>query len=117
MLPLFLALALGLPACAVGPTSRDAPMRSPTLDYREPAVTTADGQVLGVDGVPPEDKLRTSPRVGTGGFVPADMPASIERIRPQRAHVPPADDAICGVLGVRPDVLLRRCPISTGPSL
>jgi hypothetical protein len=33
-------------------------MRSPTLDYREPAVTTADRQALGVDGVAPDDRLR-----------------------------------------------------------
>jgi hypothetical protein len=110
-MPLILALALGLPACAVGPTSRDAPMRSPTVDYPDPAVTTADGQVLGVDGVPPEDKLRTSPRAGTGGLVPADMPASIERVRPHRATYGPPTirSAACWALAPRSGSAAARC--------
>jgi hypothetical protein len=98
------------------------PMRSPTsptVDYPDPAVTTADRQVLGVDGVPPEDKLRTSPRVGSSGVVPApaDVPASVERRRGRRRPEPAVEDPICGVLGVRSDVLQRRCPTPTGPSL
>src|ERR1700678_2609018 len=66
-LPLLLGL-LGTACAAVGPSQGEAPMRSPTLDYPEPPVQTANGRVLGADGMRPEDKLRTSPRLGSGGF-------------------------------------------------
>jgi hypothetical protein len=85
--------------------------RSPTLDYPPPAAETADGRVIGVDGMRPEDKLRTSPGVGLGGLTPAASPASFDR----RPRWPSPElherviDPICGVLGVRAAVWRRRC--------
>jgi hypothetical protein len=37
--------------------ARNAPLRSPTLDYGPPAPTTSDGQVVGVDRKAPGDTL------------------------------------------------------------
>jgi len=114
LLPLlFVAL---MPACAAfGATTAEPPMRSPTLDYSPPDVESADGQVLGADGMRMEDKLHTSPRVGSGGVTPADVPALIERPRPEPAIEEP--DPICAVLGVSDNVREQRCPLSTGPLL
>jgi hypothetical protein len=112
---LFLPLLLGLlgPACAaVGPSQGEAPMRSPTLDYPEPPVQTANGRVLGADGMRVEDKLRTSPRLGSGGFTPAEAPASIEKRRPE--PVDETEDPICEALGVRRVVRRERCHTKTG---
>jgi hypothetical protein len=116
-MPFFLPLGLALTACAVGPSSGDAPMRSPTLDYREPAVTTADGQVLGVDGVPPDDTLRRSPRVGSEGVLPADAPATLEGRAPQGAPAVPAEAVFCSALGVRAEIRQRLCPMPATPDL
>ena len=33
---------------------------------------------MGADGVPPSEKLKTGPRVGSEGIVPADQPAQPE---------------------------------------
>ena len=113
--PVLLLLLSGLAsACSVGAVSAAPALRSPTLDYAPPPQQTADGQVLGVDGVPPEDKLRTSPRVGSGGVTPADSPASIERRNewPSRELREPLEDPICRVLGVRASVWRRRCRAS-----
>jgi hypothetical protein len=113
-LPLLLWLLV--PACAaVGPSRGEARMRSPTLDYPLPPVQTADGQVLGADGMRVEDKLRTSLRFGSGGVTPAEVPASIEKRRPEPAGRP--EDPICEVLGVRRAVRRERCPTRTTPSL
>jgi hypothetical protein len=114
LLPLFLVLLA--PACAAfGSSQGEPPMRSPTLDYPEPPVETADGQILGADGMRVEDKLRTSPRIGSGGVTPAEAPASIEKRRPEPASE--AEDPICEVLGVRRAVLRERCPGRTTPNL
>jgi hypothetical protein len=83
-------------------------MRSPTLDYPLPEVQTADGHVLGADGMRVEDKLRTSPRVGSEGLTPADVPALIER--DHHAPYDEIEDPICEVLGVRRVVRRARCP-------
>ena len=92
-------------------------MRSPTLDYPLPDVQTADGHPLGADGMRIEDKLRTSPRLGSGGFTPAEVPASIEKPRPEPARrvEDPIEDPVCKVLGVRRAVLRERCPGRTAP--
>jgi hypothetical protein len=53
----------GLAAC--GGANPDGPVRSPTLDYRPPPPTTAEGKPVGADGVRPEDKLEEGPATGT----------------------------------------------------
>jgi len=79
---LFLPLAASLAAACnayVGPASGEAPMRSPTLDYPLPDQQTVDGHAIGADRMRIEDKLETSPRVGTNGLTPAATPGPIER--------------------------------------
>ena len=71
ILPLFLTLAAG--GCTVA-SGGNTPTRSPSLDYALPPAQTADGQILGVDGVPPENRLRESPRLGSGIATPAGPP-------------------------------------------
>jgi hypothetical protein len=61
-----------------GAPAGEGGMRSPSLDYAPLAQTTADGQVVGADGVRPEDELRMSPRVGTDGVSPSQSPQTIE---------------------------------------
>ncbi len=85
-------------------------MRSPTLDYPPPPVQTADGQVLGADGMRVEDKLHTSPRVGSGGVTPAEVPASIEKLRPESEPKEAAQDPLCDVLAMNAATWIRRCP-------
>lgn len=46
----------------------DAPLRSPSLDYRPPSPTTSDGRVVGVDNKPPEDHIAEGP--SNKGFAP-----------------------------------------------
>lgn len=59
------AVLLGAICLACGSSNSDAPLRSPTLDYRPPPPVTADGEVVGADGVPPGDKLEEGPGGGT----------------------------------------------------
>lgn len=73
-----LALSTWLIACGGSPPAEKAPPRSPTTDYPHPAARTADGQVVGADGTPPEDRLRAGPKVGTGGVTPAERPGGPE---------------------------------------
>jgi hypothetical protein len=47
---------------------RNAPLRSPTLDYGHPTPTTSDGQVVGVDRKAPGDTLAES--ATSGGLAP-----------------------------------------------
>jgi hypothetical protein len=48
---------------------------SPTHDHRPPATDPGDGEVIGADRVPAEEKLETGPRLDTGeGVKPADQP-------------------------------------------
>ncbi len=100
-------------ACAAGPSAGESPMRSPTLDYPDPAVETADGRVLGADGVRVEDKLRSGPRIGTEGVVPSEGPAKVQR-RPEPEMAFP-EDPLCKVLGVRDVVQIARCSTTAKP--
>jgi hypothetical protein len=52
-------------AVACGGTQAEAPLRSPSQDYRPPPPNTADGKVVGADGVPPGDRLEEGAQVGT----------------------------------------------------
>ena len=58
----FALLALGCQRAA------DAPLRSPTKDYPLPPPQTSDGQVVGADNRPPEDRLEEG--VSSGGPAP-----------------------------------------------
>jgi hypothetical protein len=53
-LSLGILLALGSLGCQ---RAADAPVRSPSQDYPLPPPQTSDGQVVGVDNRPPEDRL------------------------------------------------------------
>jgi hypothetical protein len=110
-----LLVVLLAPGCAIfgpsaGASANEAPMRSPTLDYPPPPVQTADGQILGADGMSTEDKLRTSPRVGSGGVTPADVPAFVEKASPEPRSPDEVDDPICNVLAMNVRTWIRRCP-------
>jgi len=62
---LLVTLCGGL-AAACGSSNPDAPLRSPTLDYRPPPPATAgDGEVVGADGVSPQDRLEEGPSAGS----------------------------------------------------
>lgn len=113
LLPLLIVLLA--PACAAfGSSAGSAPMRSPSLDYAQAPVETADGQILGADGVPPEDKLRQSPRVGSGGVTPADVPATIEKRRPEpRDQI---EDPLCNGLAMNDAARIERCPAHARPN-
>jgi hypothetical protein len=56
------ALMLASAASGCAPKApADRPMRSPSLDYPTPPAQTSDGRVLGADGKPPADTLKTGP--------------------------------------------------------
>ena len=55
-------LAVWLSACGAG--NPDAPLRSPSQDYRPPPPDTIEGQPVGADGVPPGDRLEEGAVVG-----------------------------------------------------
>jgi hypothetical protein len=61
-LELALILSFALVGCA--PSSRDAPVRSPSNDYRPPAPVTSDGRTVGADGVDPRDRLEEGAKAG-----------------------------------------------------
>jgi hypothetical protein len=63
--------AVGMLSAACGSSNQDAPLRSPTLDYRPPPPATADGKGVGADGVAPQDRLEEGPAAGTkAGLAP-----------------------------------------------
>lgn len=74
---------LVLSACG-GP---GAGARSPSNDYPPPAAETSDGEVVGADRVPPNQKLAESPKLGSEGMKPAATPATAE---PGKTQKPPA---------------------------
>lgn len=59
------AFGLALATTACGGAQSDAPLRSPSRDYRPPPPNTVEGKVVGADGVPPGDRLEEGPQVGT----------------------------------------------------
>lgn len=59
---------------ACGAQQNQAPARSPSLDYPPPPVTTSNGEEVGADRVPPGDKLKQGPSVGTEGAQPSAGP-------------------------------------------
>lgn len=68
-------LYLALFACACAPSKQpEAPLRSPTLDYPLPAAQTSDGEVVGADRIPPNDKIAQGPALGPGGATPSGRP-------------------------------------------
>src|SRR5262245_3659342 len=81
---LFLASVLvwGLSCGGSGSRQQNRPARSPALDYPPPAQETSQGEVVGADRVPPGDKLKTSPKVGTEDVSPgvfsAETPETTE---------------------------------------
>jgi hypothetical protein len=109
---LWLALLLA-PACASGAGTGANLTRSPTLDYPPPPAQTSDGQVVGADGVPPERKLATSPKIGNGGLTPAATPATLEEVKPETLAGP--EDPQCAVLGMSDVVRKARCHAPAPP--
>ncbi|MCC6646241.1 MAG: hypothetical protein IT374_11795 [Polyangiaceae bacterium] len=86
-----LALCGSIAGCARPAPAENAPPRSPTTDYPHPAARSADGQVLGADGTPPEDRLRAGPTLGSGGLTPAERPGGAEpQAEPCKDGVTPA---------------------------
>ena len=59
-------LLVAVPLCGCADTRREAPLRSPSRDYRPPPPTTSDGQVVGADRVAPGDRLEEGPRARDG---------------------------------------------------
>lgn len=110
---LWLTLLLA-PACANGAATGANLTRSPTLDYPPPPAETSDGQVVGVDGVPPERKLATSPKVGTGGLSPAASPATFEEAKHDPAAI--VDDPQCAGLGMKDAVRKASCHAPPAPT-
>lgn len=48
---------------------------SPTHDHHPPATSPGDGEVIGADRVPPEDKLQEGPKLDSEeGVVPSGAP-------------------------------------------
>ena len=86
--PLVLALGLLASGCA---QNTDAPLRSPTKDYPLPPPQTSDGQVVGVDNRPPEDRLEEG--ASTDGPAPGwsidEHGVKYDPERPPRGTTPP----------------------------
>jgi hypothetical protein len=59
------ALALAAVVAGCGARNNEAPLRSPSQDYRPPPPVTADGKIVGADGVSPGDRLEEGAKVGT----------------------------------------------------
>jgi hypothetical protein len=113
---LLFSLLLALPAsgcAAFGAPMGEAPLRSPSYDYPEPAVETSDGHHVGADRIRVEDKLQMSPRVGTGGVIPAETPPAIEQRHPEGVTEP--YDPICKVLGASELAQRERCRTTAHP--
>jgi hypothetical protein len=55
-----------------------APMRSPSLDYPAPDITTSDGEVVGADRQAPRDKLASGLHVGSDGIQSGGPPGTKE---------------------------------------
>ncbi len=53
--------ALTLSLCACAKPGANGPLRSPSLDYQEPATRTADGDTVGADHAAPSDTLGEGP--------------------------------------------------------
>jgi hypothetical protein len=64
-------IAAALAGCGAGAAPEP---RSPSTDYPPAVSETANGEVVGADRVAPEDKLATSPRVGSEGVAAAARP-------------------------------------------
>ncbi len=70
---------------ACGAQQNEAPPRSPTLDYPPPPAQTSNGEVVGADRVPPGDKLKQGPTVGTEGVQPSAGPGGGTTGAPERS--------------------------------
>lgn len=68
-----------LTACAS--TNPDGPVRSPALDYKPPPPTTPDGEIIGADGVRPEDRLEEGPATGSESGLAPGWKADEEGVR------------------------------------
>ncbi len=65
MTPISTAVVVALAfSAACAPGASEAPLRSPSQDYRPPPPSTADGRIVGADGVDPRDRLEEGPAVG-----------------------------------------------------
>jgi hypothetical protein len=73
-----------------GTPNEGAPARSPSQEYPPPPTQTSDGEVEGADRIPSDDKLETSPRIGTRGVVPAAQPSPGPGNRPSSEPRHPA---------------------------
>lgn len=50
---------------ACGATNKDAPLRSPSLDYPPPAPRESDGRTMGADNIAPGERLEQGASAGT----------------------------------------------------
>jgi hypothetical protein len=65
---LALAISVAVGGCSAANKEGQAEtFRSPSRDYPLPRITTSDGEQVGADRTPADDKLQTNPRVGPGG--------------------------------------------------
>ncbi len=96
-----LLLAVLVSACAG--RNQEAPARSPAVDYPLPPAQTSDGEVVGADRMPPEDKLRQGPRAGSTGVVPAETPSGVAP--PEQATKPQP----CREIGLEDESGKSRC--------
>lgn len=85
-----LVLVFGLFAFACAPAA-EAPVRSPSKDYPLPPPQTSDGQVVGADNRPPEDRLNEG--ASTAGPAPGwsvdEHGVKYDPERPARGTTPP----------------------------
>jgi hypothetical protein len=108
-MPAVLLLVLLLPIGCGG--RQPEPTRSPTVDYPPPpARSSSDGRVLGADEVPPDDKLATSPTLGSEGLRPAAQPTGPEH--PDDHDAEPLGP--CAETGRVGPSRQRDCPPPTG---
>lgn len=83
------SLCVGL--SSLGCRGDDANVRSPTKDYPLPPPQTSDGQVLGADNRPPEDRLEegASSAGPAPGWSVGEDGLEYDRERPPRGTTPP----------------------------
>ena len=96
-------------ACGATRSGTNGAIRSPTVDYPPPPPQTSDGEIVGADQTPPEDKLRRGARVGPGGVDPSDHSASRS---PEHIEPPEHPDCELGVIDAsgEPRCKSRRKP-------
>jgi hypothetical protein len=89
---------------ACGGQNADSAVRSPTLDYPLPPSQTSDGEVVGADGVRPDDKLAEGVHAGTHGVSPSAGPGA-----PPETSNPEAKPRPCAEIGLEDASGQSRC--------